>query len=305
MTDSQILLESDQLWEKTVKQTLFARQTGALKSIETDYQFIESNGISFLVRHLANIARKEQAQQQRKQEEKKTNKKFNPFLPYEEDLFVGDISPTHLCLLNKFNVVDHHLLIVTREFESQENWLNLADFIALGGCLREIDGLAFYNGGKIAGASQEHKHLQILPLPFVPEECYLPIEPAIADTKFHNSLGKIPHFTFRHAIALLSLTESDSAIEIGQKLLSCYYSLLSAVGLKVNSNSQVQSGPYNLLVTQKWMLIVPRVQESCHSISINSLGFAGSLFVRDREQIKLLEEITPMTILSKVAFSEK
>ena len=304
MTDSQILLEPGQLWKKIVKQTLFARQTGALKSIETDYQFIESNGISFLVRHLANIARKEQAQQQRKQEEKKTNKKFNPFLPYEEDLFVSDISPTHLCLLNKFNVVDHHLLIVTREFESQENWLNLADFIALGVCLREIDGLAFYNGGKLAGASQEHKHLQILPLPFVPEECYLPIEPAIAGTKFQNSWGKIPHFTFRHAIAFLSLTESDSAIEVGQKLLGCYYSLLSAVGLEVDSNSKIQSGAYNLLVTQKWMLIVPRVQESCHSISINSLGFAGSLFVRDRQQIKLLEEITPMTILSKVAFRE-
>ncbi|MGK7952180.1 MAG: phosphorylase [Xenococcaceae cyanobacterium] len=305
MTDPLILLEPGQLWKKTVKQTLFARKTGALKSIETDYQFIESNGISFLVRHLANIARKEQAQQQRKQEEKKTNKKFNPFLPYEEDLFVSDISPTHLCLLNKFNVVDHHLLIVTREFESQENWLNLADFIALGVCLREIDGLAFYNGGKLAGASQEHKHLQILPLPFVPEECYLPIEPAIEGTKFHDSWGKIPHFTFRHAISFLSLTESDSAIEVGQKLLSCYYSLLSAVGLEVDSNSPIQSGAYNLLVTQKWMLIVPRVQESCHSISINSLGFAGSLFVRDRQQIKLLEEITPMTILSKVAFSEK
>ena len=34
----------------------------------------------------------------------------NPFLPYEEDLYVCDLSPTHVCLLNKFNVVDHHFL---------------------------------------------------------------------------------------------------------------------------------------------------------------------------------------------------
>lgn len=87
-------------------------------------------------------------------------------------------------------------------------------------------------------------------------------------------------------------------------MLDCYYSLLSAVELEKDDNSKVQSSPYNLLITQKWMLIVPRVQESFASISINSLGFAGSLFVRDRQQIKLLEEITPMEILAKVAFSE-
>lgn len=303
MTESKILLEPGTLWQKLVEQTLYARNCGALKSIETDYQFLESNGISFLVRHLSNLVRKEEARQQRKQSEKKTKKKFNPFLPYEEDLFVTDISPTHLCLLNKFNVVDHHLLIVTRDFESQENWLNLADFVALAACMREIDGLAFYNGGKLAGASQPHKHLQLLPLPFVPGECRLPIEPAIAATVFNNSLGKIPHFTFRHRIASLSLAESDSSMEVGQKMLNCYYSLLSALGLEVDSNSKVQSRAYNLLVTKKWMLIIPRSQESFSSISINSLGFAGSLFVRDRQQIKLIKEITPITILSKVAFS--
>ncbi|NIO40609.1 MAG: phosphorylase, partial [Burkholderiales bacterium] len=39
---------------------------------------------------------------------------MNPFLPYGKDLFVSDISETHLALLNKFNVIDYHLLIVTR-----------------------------------------------------------------------------------------------------------------------------------------------------------------------------------------------
>ena len=305
MTEDNILLESERLWNKVVEQTEYARQCGALQSIETDYQFIEQNGISFLVRTLSNLARKEQAQKQRKQIEKQTNQEFDPFLPYEKDLFVADISPTHLCLLNKFNVVNHHLLIVTRDFEYQENWLNLADFQALWVCMQEIDGLAFYNGGKIAGASQRHKHLQLIPLPFIPEECHLPIKPAIATAVFKDSLGTIPQFPFRHAIALLNLTQSYSPTEAAEKILACYHSLLQAVGLNVDSSSQIQSGAYNLLATKEWMLIVPRSQESFSSISINSLGFAGSLFVRDREQIKLLESITPMTILSKVAFLEE
>ena len=392
MTKDNILLEPGSLWNKIVEQTEYARQCGALQSIETDYQFIEHNGISFLVRTLSNLARKEKAQQQRKQQQKLTgeslapetleglsldsnsrartprlfdksaspgetssvydregcagdphisaldsrstwgdtpvpttddtsatdwlpktglsrnrsvtvtNQEFDPFLPYEQDLFVADISPTHLCLLNKFNVVDHHLLVVTRDFEDQENWLNLADFQALWVCMQEIDGLAFYNGGKIAGASQRHKHLQLIPLPFIPEKCHLPIKPAIANAIFNDSIGTIPQFPFRHAIALLNLPESDTTTEAAQKMLACYYSLLRAVGLDLDSSSQVQTGAYNLLATKEWMLIVPRSQESFSSISINSLGFAGSLFVRDREQIKLLKEITPMTILSKVAF---
>ena len=55
---------------------------------------------------------------------------------------------------------------MTRAFEEQTDLLNLEDFAALWFCLQEIDGLAFFNGGKIAGASQRHKHLQLIPLPF-------------------------------------------------------------------------------------------------------------------------------------------
>ena len=33
--------------------------------------------------------------------------------------------------------------------------------------LAEFDGLGFYNGGETAGASQPHKHLQIVPLPLL------------------------------------------------------------------------------------------------------------------------------------------
>lgn len=54
----------------------------------------------------------------------------NPFLPYEEDLFVADLSDTHLLLLNKFNVVAHHLLVVTRQFEPQSDLVNAADLDA-------------------------------------------------------------------------------------------------------------------------------------------------------------------------------
>ena len=164
-----LLLKPGTLWHQAMARTEYARQTGDLKSIETEYQLIEQDEISFVVRSLSNIARKEKANAQQKIQESKTGKYIDPFLPYNKNLFVCDISYSHLCLLNKFNIVDGHLLIVTRDFEEQEDLINIHDFAALWSCMQEIDGLAFYNGGSAAGASQRHKHLQLLPLPFVPD----------------------------------------------------------------------------------------------------------------------------------------
>lgn len=297
------LLQPGTLWSKTTQQTKTARQCGALVSIETEYHLIPQNDISFVVRTLSNLTRKEQASKKQYQQEHKTGTTVDPFQPYEPDLFVGDISPTHFCLLNKFNVVDNHLLIVTRAFEEQTDLLNIEDFAALWFCLQEIDGLAFFNGGKIAGASQRHKHLQLIPLPFVPNVVHLPVEQAIANTTFHNSLGKIGSFPFSHAIASLNLSPQHSATEAVHTMLQCYHALLERVGWEIDSASQKQPGAYNFLATRDWMLIVPRSQESFQNISINSLGFAGSLFVRDRTSLELLKELTPLKLLTAVTFT--
>lgn len=57
-------------------------------------------------------------------------KPVNPFLPYDDKLWVSHLSDTHTLLLNKFNVVEHHLLVVTRSFKSQLDSLQLSDFEA-------------------------------------------------------------------------------------------------------------------------------------------------------------------------------
>lgn len=301
-SSNQLLLEPGTLWEKSVRQTELARCSGALQSIDTEYRFIEQNGISFVVRTLSNLARKEKEQKQQQQQEAKTGKRIDPFLPYEEDLFVGDISSTHICLLNKFNVVDNHLLIVTRAFEEQTELLNIDDFTALWACMQEIDGLAFFNGGKIAGASQRHKHLQLVPLALTPNSNGLPIESAIAPLPADITVNKISSFPFRHAIALSDFMNVDSPLAGARMMLDCYQTLLQAVGFNIDDKINQQPGAYNFLATKNWMLLVPRSQESFQSISVNSLGFAGSLFVRDRAAWELLKELTPIKILRNVAF---
>lgn len=297
-----MILEPGTLWEKVVDRSLLALECGSLKSIPTKYEFVEQDGIRFLVRILANLDRKQKAKQKQEKVKETSGKDFNPFLPYEENLFVADISNTHLFLLNKFNVVDHHLLIVTRSFEEQETWLTLQDFEAMWVGLAEFEGLAFYNGGAAAGASQRHKHLQLVPLPLVPDGLHLPIDPAIADTRFRGTIGTVPSFPFVHAIAKLDPTWVRSPSAAAQETRELYRALLDAVGLPHDeSNGNRQTGAYNFLATRQWMLIVPRSQESFESMSINSLGFAGALLVRNAEQMEQLKACSPLKVLQNVA----
>lgn len=291
------MLKSGTLWAKVIERTEHALTCGALLSIPTEYEFVEQDGVRFLVRILSNLARKDEAKQKQNKETANSGKDFNPFLPYDEDLFVADLSDTHVCIFNKFNVVDYHLLIITREFEEQDSWLTLQDFEAMWACLTEIDGLAFYNAGKIAGASQRHKHLQLVPLPLVPTGVQIPIAPLLEKAEFKGSIGTIPGLPFRHGFARLDSSWMQSPLQAAGFTLECYRNLLETLGL----NNGKQPGAYNLLATRNWMLIVPRSQEEFESISVNSLGFAGALLVRNSEQMKILKDYKPMTLLQKVA----
>lgn len=293
------MLESGTLWAKVIARTEHALGCGALLSIPTEYEFVEQDGVRFLVRILSNLARKDEAKKKQEKQTTTSGGEFNPFLPYEEDLFVADISNTHVCLLNKYNVADYHLLIITRAFEEQESLITLQDFEAMWVCLAEVDGLAFYNSGKMSGASQRHKHLQLVPLPLAPEGLHIPIEPLLSSAKFQDSIGTIPGLPFVHAFTKLDPSWAQSPSTGAQPTLECYRRLLRAVGLQ--DSGDLQSGAYNLLATRQWMLIVPRSQEDFQFISVNSLGFAGALLVRNEQQMKILKDYGPMTVLQKVS----
>ncbi|PSN16442.1 phosphorylase [filamentous cyanobacterium CCT1] len=292
------------LWSKIQQQTHHALDRGALQPIDTRYEFVEQGGMRFLVRILANLTRKEKADlvQQKQQQ---AGQPVNPFLPYDPDLFVANLSATHLCLLNKYNVVDHHILIVTRAFEDQDTWLTLADFEALAIAMADIDGLAFYNGGRLAGASQRHKHLQLVPPPLCPDRSPLPLATiitALGDIADVDGPVRSPMLPFHHAILPLidlPLTEPGAS---GKMLLAAYQSLLTHLG--VDWQQSPETFPYNLLVTRRWMVAVARQQDRYQSIPVNSLGFAGSLLVKNLEQLELLKSLGPMTVLEQVARRE-
>jgi len=287
-------IPTGQLWQWLCKRTESALAHGALHHIASEAQLLTEGGIPFVLRVAKNLQRK----QQDKYREDVRDQNFNPFLPPERALTVGTIGDHHLAVLNKFNVVPHHLLIVTRQFEPQEALLSSSDFTALCWSLREIDGLGFYNGGTIAGASQRHKHLQLIPLPLQQGQDSLPIEQAFPP-RLSPHITCLDRLPFSHRIAALPPGLFGSPANAASHCHHLYCEMLAALHIapRMQQGIAYQSAPYNLLLTRRWLMLVPRRQEHVEGISINAMGFAGSFFVKNVEEQKRLAAAGPLEVL--------
>ncbi|MBN2576977.1 MAG: phosphorylase [Deltaproteobacteria bacterium] len=295
-----MMIKTGTLWQHLVETTERALASRALVPIHTHGATLEDgSGIRFFVRILSHLRAKEEARS-RQARAANAGRKVDPFLPPDPELTVAQVGGTHTAVVNKFNVVDNHLLLVTRAFEDQEMLLTHADFAALWFCLREYDSLGFYNGGREAGASQEHKHLQVVPLPLVPGRISVPISPFLpaAEPEIPTCVPALP---FLHSFVRLA-SDRAATEHVADKAFRLYGELLGHTGMKAAEPSRPrrQSMPYCLLVTREWMLLVPRSRESFEGISLNSLAFAGSLFVRNEAQYARLREVGPMHALRAV-----
>ncbi|MGD2083174.1 MAG: hypothetical protein PVF91_09420 [Chromatiales bacterium] len=283
--------------------TARALASGALQPIETDERFVEEGGVRFLVRSVSSLARKALERLHDAGAAAASPRAANPFLPPEPELTVGAVSDTHVAILNKFNVLDRHLLIVTRRFEHQERLLGPEDFDALWRCMAEYDALGFYNGGEVAGASQPHKHLQMVPLPLLPDLAEVPVTPLLDRVPDAEGMHRVPGLPFLHTFARLAPGLHRNPSRAATLTGALYRAMLARAGLRTvqAADGPRQSGPYNLLVTRRWMLLVPRSVEYWEGISVNSLGFAGSLFVREAAQMDLIRRLGPFAVLRGVA----
>lgn len=262
-----------------------ALSDGSLRPIRTKESLVEQDGVGFSLRRFDSDATCDRRHVD-------GAGSINPFLPYDERLWVADLSSTHVCLLNKYPVVEGHVLSVTRKFVEQEQLLEVEDFYGAVRCLRELEGLVFYNAGREAGASQRHRHMQLAPFPLASSGATFPTS-CLADPILGRMRWPIVH---RLAPWRMDGLELEDAAEQAH---SMYMGLLSAAQL------QVGPGPYNLLMTREWMLVIPRRTESWSGVSINALGFAGCFLFPDDGKAQVAREFGVMRILEHVGFSER
>ncbi len=295
---SPLKLEPDMLWPRVADAARHALAVGALQPIETRTATMTDAGVEFIVRQVSSLRRKPVSVESRTGPP--------PLVPCDPDLFVTDVSDTHFALLNKYNVLEHHLLIVTRQFEDQRAWLNARDFQAMWACLAGREALGFYNGGRIAGASQPHKHLQVVPLPLAAEGPAVPMDALVTRAAPGRGVGRVPELPFAHACARVPRRWWENAETGALGAWRCYALMLRALGLGAGPlrEGEWQSAPYNLVITREWMLLVPRCKETIAGITVNALGFAGALLVRSETEMDALRVRRPMSVLQAVACRE-
>lgn len=286
--------------ERVHATTVRARASGALVPLDTKVRLLPDAGVTFLVRVSANVARKQQASAVGNAPQ---GDPFTP--PYEPDLYVGGLSQTHVALLNKFNVLDDHVLLITRQWSEQTEMLDANDFEALLLGLAGMDGLAFYNGGTEAGASLPHKHLQFVPLPLAPAGPALPFADLLEGmrTVSETGAGHVPELPFRHAVAPLRPEWLDDPARHAPDALALAQSLWEALGYDPRVGQQ--PAPYNLLATRRWMWLVPRRQDRWNGLPVNALAFAGGLLAPNEDAFERLRQHGPMALLEATAHARK
>lgn len=303
-----------------------ALRSGALNPAETERIILPGTTETppFLV-HLLHKHNKPRSSTPSFDKPNDTDKKVctNPFLPYERALHVEDLPPAHVVLLNKFPVVDDHALLVTAKFEAQSSLLTFADYKAMWKCLAAFRSLAFFNAGPIAGASQPHKHLQIVSTPL----CHgvgdgdTPFDDKLRSSKDPGVVYSASGLPFLHAATVMrdaaaaaAANDFDTAATLSMER---YIALLSSLQPRVlaagysppNDDAKiiddvVRPFPYNLVVTRNWMLIVPRRAEFFEDISISSLGFVGCLFVKNLDSLDCVRHAGGLGVLDAVTFKD-
>ncbi|KAI8053087.1 HIT-like domain-containing protein [Syncephalis plumigaleata] len=297
-----------------------ALANGALVFTPTTSEVLRQDGVAFSVRLAPSLASKPTSSVDKVGVQEPPRR--NPFLPYEKELLVEELSH-HVVLLNKYCVVPGHLILATKTFVPQTNPPSVEDFTAVWYCMRRAQTrqfVAFYNCGKASGASQPHKHLQLLPIStddIDSPPIYRLIEqvPSLPDVPF-----RVPELKFVHACAHLSLdttimaststpgvpqTPEQHDATIGRALHRTFLSLARAVNLDLDAipdedHDTFQS--YNLILTRHFMLLVPRKHESVNNIAVNSLGFAGLFLAKSYEQMNILKHSSILQLFQALTF---
>ena len=220
--------------------------------------------------------------------------KPNPFLPWEQELEVARLQPAHVLLLNKFPVQPGHVLLITDHWAPQAGWLSSADWQAVARIAADTGGLWFFNSCAAAGASQPHRHLQLLPRHPGEPSCPL-ADRFLALLATGSCVSSADSFPWAFAL-------SRRIDPIGHSDLQALYCRhMEELQLGNPSGNRQPSQPYNLLFDDQWFLTVRRCREHAAGFSINALGFAGYLLETEHSNRPWLERHGPWALLQAVA----
>lgn len=258
------------------------------------------------------------------------NKKefFDPFgPPFMEGAVIEDDFNNyghHRLFFNKYPICDEHIILVTREFISQYTHLTIEEIKNGLLLMNMMNGIIFFNGGMKSGASQPRKHLQCIPMDSFYNKDF-GLFSLISDVKnltfckdsdfnesnfykfytiYQFTNANIPHILIKfssYISELLNNTSYESIEIISNFIFNLYNVALLKINLIVEQEIEKISKDYSFLMTNEWMLIIPRkthvVKLEHGHINMNSIGYTLSILIKTDE---LKEQIKNLNILEDI-----
>ncbi len=279
-------MTTEPLLDRALRRSESARSAGALIPLSTSMEQIDGDtGCRFDLRHLNGSPPRHL---------KPAGPKPNPFRPWDPRLEVDPVGQSHVVILNKYPVQIGHLLLITREWAPQLGWLDAADWHAVSAVNDQVKGLWFFNCGPVAGASQPHRHLQLLPRrscdPVCPRDAWF----ASRRTGGGSAEGTDP---LDRSCVVASVSADDISPE---ELQRTYLSLCARAGVGQPDLDPLPRQAYNLLIGRQWMALILRERDGVHGFSVNALGFAGYLLSTDGSDREWLQTQGPDALLREV-----
>ncbi|MCB4388401.1 DUF4922 domain-containing protein [Synechococcus sp. MU1617] len=275
---------TSELLRKATEVTVAASASGALVPLDTTLTHLMGDGGSrFELRHLLSATPKHL---------RASGPKPNPFLPWDQRLEVDRIGDSHVVILNKYPVQTSHMLLITQDWQPQTGWLSMEDWRSLARIDATTTGLWFFNSGPDAGASQPHRHLQLLPRAAGERIC--------ARDDWFRRCAQNTTMSAQDPLLRSSRVAAISSILTGETLQELYLALADDLGLGHPTTDDCPRGAYNLLLSRQWMAIVRRRREGIRGFSVNALGFAGSLLSTEASDRQWIQRSGPEALLQAV-----
>lgn len=275
-----------------------ALASGALQPVQSEQFEMKHGGLPFTVRWVSSLAAKD-ASAGVAVPGGPRDPNFNPFLNPDPELTVGPLGDSHVAILNKFPLSPRHLVLAVRAFEEQLLPLTRADFESLARVMTEAGGLGLYNGGTAAGASQRHKHTQWVPAidGNASLALFLPGLPADAPPLAQATHPALP---MRHSFVRVDCTVGTALERATDQLHQAWQRGCQALGLAPGADGLLP--PYNMLVSDGWMLLIPRSREHFEGVSLSAISFGGTLYTRHRDEAERVRDAGPLQVLATVGF---
>ncbi|KAL7943532.1 alpha-galactosidase [Trichoderma barbatum] len=305
-----------------------ALSVNELHYFPTQVTILHINSITFQLRFSPSLANKPKGPPP---DPSQPRKPFDPFANPPASLFVTDLGPSHYLVLNKFAVVPEHFILATKEYKLQTHVLEESDLEATLACIdayeqagndetssvsqerkSQGDGLfAFFNGGQHSGASQPHRHIQLLPVSRMKDGLDTNSSWDVLAQQAEK-IEKTPFVAFSEPISV-----DTSPASLHAAYLRLYKRACQAVAQHTGATSLASDDipttgeamiSYNMAMTKDTLVICPRLSEGSEirnsetsspigSLALNGTVLAGTALVKSEAEWEALKK-SPSGVLA-------